>query len=407
MRQPVYFDHHATTPVDERVFEEMKPYFCQEFGNTGSVHCFGKSVKQACEQARDAVADAFGAKNPAEVVFTSGATESNNLALKGVAYGYASKGRHIITTKVEHPSVLATCQFLQTQGYEVTYLPVDQYGAVSANEIAQAIRNGIPGTTDRTILVSVIAANNEIGTINPIQEIAAVCRSADVLLHVDGAQAVGKIPFEASAWGVDFVSMSGHKIYGPKGIGAFYINSERAPYQLVPLMHGGGQEFGIRSGTLPVSLVVGLGKACAIACEEMDKDSIHQSELRHFLISELRRHNIEFSLNGHPERRLPGNASISFAHIESELLALGFKNIAVSSTSACSAGKAKASHVLTAIGLTPDQAMSTVRFGFGRQNTEADVAEAVEQIAANYRKFSEPPLRRGGPDGSGRDLSES
>jgi cysteine desulfurase len=394
MRQPVYFDHHATTPVDERVFEEMKRYFCQEFGNTGSSHCFGKSVKQVCEQARDAVADAFGAKSSAEVVFTSGATESNNLALKGAAYGYSSKGRHIVTTNVEHPSVLATCQFLQTQGFDVTYLPVDKFGAVSAADILATLRHGAAGTTDRTILVSILAANNEIGTINPIQEIATVCRNADVLLHVDGAQAVGKIPFEASDWGVDFVSMSGHKIYGPKGIGAFYMNSERAPYNLVPLMHGGGQEFGMRSGTLPVSLVVGLGKACAIACEEMEKDSAHQVELRNFLMSELKRLEVEFSLNGHPECRLPGNASISFANIESELLALGFKNIAVSSTSACSAGKSKPSHVLTAIGLSADQAMATVRFGFGRQNTEAEVAEAVQQIAANYRKFREPPRRR-------------
>jgi cysteine desulfurase len=392
MRQPIYFDHHATTPVDERVFAEMQPYFCQEFGNAGSAHCFGRSVKAACERARDAIADAFGAESANEVIITSGATESNNLALKGIAAAYGAEGRHIITSQVEHYSVIATCRYLETLGFDVTYLAPDKFGMVSADSVRSALRSGERGTTNRTILVSLIAANNEIGTINPIREIADVCREHGAFLHIDGAQAVGKIPFEASAWGIDLVSMSGHKIYGPKGIGALFKNSKRSNLNLVPLLHGGGQEFGLRSGTVPVSLVVGLGKACALACEEMDQESVHLAELRKLLLSELEKHGIEFGLNGHPERRLPGNASIVFKNIESELLALGFKDIAVSSTSACSAGKAQPSHVLKAIGLSADEALCTVRFGFGRKNRREEITESVAQIARNYHKFAAKPV---------------
>lgn len=392
MRNPVYFDHHATTPVDERVFAEMQKYFCEEFGNAGSAHCFGRAVKAACERARDAIADSFGAASSGEVIITSGATESNNMALKGVAASYGSEGRHIITSQVEHYSVIATCKYLETLGFEVTYLPPDSYGMVSADSVKAALRSGQRGTTNRTILVSLIAANNEIGTINPIEEISQVCRAGGVFFHVDGAQAVGKIPFEASGWGVDLVSLSGHKIYGPKGIGALYKNSQRANFNLVPLMHGGGQEFGLRSGTVPVSLVVGLGKACALAMEEQDRDAAHLMQLRDYLLTELSRHGIQFRLNGHPEKRLPGNASVCFAGIESELLSLGFKDIAASSTSACSAGKAQPSHVLRAIGLSCEEALATVRFGFGRRNTQEEVSEAVQQIAANYKKFADSGL---------------
>lgn len=389
MKLPIYFDHHATTPVDARVFEAMKPFFCEEYGNAGSTHCFGRRVKIACAKARESVAALFGAKNPSDVILTSGATESINLAVKGSAFALSDKGKHIITSQAEHKAVLASCAFLETLGFEISYLPVDKHGLVTPDQLRSAIRNGKVGSKDKTILVSLIAANNEIGSIMDLKGLATACQENDLVFHLDGAQAVGKIPFSAFDLGVDLVSMSGHKIYGPKGIGALYRNSARSNLALVPLIHGGGQEGGLRSGTMPVSLVIGLGKASELAKQEGETNNLHLKSLRDFLLKELNEQQISFSLNGHPENRLSGNVSVTFQGIEAELLALGFKDIAVSTTSACNSGTPSPSHVLKSIGLTDDQASQTVRFGFGRQNTREEIKEAVAQIAVNYHKFCE------------------
>ncbi len=386
--KPIYFDHHSTTPVDSRVFEAMQAYFCENYGNAGSNHCFGIKVKEACRLARLEIAQLMGAKDPSEIILTSGATESINLAIKGCAFANSDIGKHIITSQAEHKATLASCQFLETIGYRVTYLPVDRHGLISLAQLKEAVESQARLKDGKTILVSLIAANNEIGSIQDLEAIADFCRSKSITLHLDGAQTVGKVRFSASDLGVDLVSMSGHKIYGPKGIGALFINKQSHSRPLVPLIHGGGQEEGMRSGTLAVSLVIGLGKACELARLEMDANNRHQEGLVAHLIKGLREKNIPFSVNGHPERKLSGNASITFQGIEPELLGFGFKDIAVSTTSACNAGTSSASHVLLALGLSEKEALSTVRFGFGKQNTIAEVDQALDQIAKNYHKFA-------------------
>jgi cysteine desulfurase len=394
-RPPVYFDHHATTPVDEHVYAAMMPYFCGEFGNAGSTHCFGRKVRPACDQARKQVANLVGTDRQSDIVFTSGATESNNMAIKGVAFGHAHIGRHIITTNIEHQSVLATCRYLETIGYDVTYVPCDEFGQVSAQAIERQMRHGAAGTRERTVLISVMGANNEIGTINPVREISELAREHGVFFHVDGAQMVGKIPFSVREIAADLVSLSAHKIYGPKGIGALYVNSARTDMTLTPLVHGGGQEFGLRSGTMPVGLVVGLGAACEIAQTKVKSDQGKLQLLVDEMWSVLKAGEVAFELNGHPSDRLPGNMNICVKNIESELLDLCFKDIAVSSTSACSAAKRAPSHVLKAIGRSDDEALSSVRFGFGRSNTIEEVRSAADRIVASYRKFAGPPVMLG------------
>jgi len=379
-------DNHATTQVDQRVIEAMLPFFSDKFGNIASAHCFGREVRNPCQQARQQVADLINAA-PEEIVFTSGATESDNLAIKGIAETYKTKGRHIVTCVTEHKAVLDSCAYLATQGFAVTYLPVDKHGCLTASAVAAAIRRGAEGTTDRTILVTLMGANNEIGTIHPFNEIGIVCRSAGVVFHIDGAQCVGKIPFDVRLANADLVSISAHKIYGPKGIGALYVRQGEPKLKLSPQMHGGGQENGLRAGTLAVALIVGLGKACAVCKEDMGEENDRLLGLRGRLETTLLTKLDACKINGHAERRLPGNSNISFLGVDGELLMLALKDIALSSTSACSAKSPKPSHVLTAIGLADDTAFASLRFGIGRFNTAEEVDFAVEKVAATVLKL--------------------
>jgi len=380
----IYLDHHATTPVDPRVVDKMMPYITEHFGNYGSEHAFGKLVRQASEVARVAVAELIGAE-AREIIFTSGATESNNLAIKGVAEARAAEGRHIITCVTEHRAVLDTCAYLETKGFEVTYLPVDSYGQISVDELAKHLRLSPSGGVDQTILVSLMGANNEIGTVHPVQEVGRLLRQHDITFHVDGAQMVGKLPVDVSELDADLISISGHKIYGPKGVGALYMRKDRA-WALAPQIHGGGQEFGFRSGTLPVALLVGLGEACRICQDELGEENEKLLYLRRYFWDALRHRVGNVELNGHPSDRLPGNLNICFAGIDPEFLALAFKGIAVSSSSACCSQR-KGSHVLAAIGRSADEQATAVRFGLGRTNTQDELDEVVEQICRVKERF--------------------
>jgi cysteine desulfurase len=391
----IYFDYHATTPVDPRVAQKMWPYFTEIFGNAGSSHCFGLEPKKACKHARKQLAALFGATIDSEVIFTSGATESNNLAIKGIGMARRSIGRHIITSAVEHWSVIAACKHMETEGFEVSYLEPDSYGQIQPEQVQQAIRKGAEGTSERTILISIMGANNEIGTINDVAEIGKIAHENDVVFHVDGAQCVGKMPFVVKDLNVDLVSMSGHKIYGPKGVGALYIRDGVLKNNALQVqIHGGGQEGGLRAGTQPVPLLVGLGEAAELARLEMAKDCEHLLNLRRLLITELQSKGVPFGVNGHPEERLSGNAHLTFEGIEGEFLQIAFRNIAVSSTSACSANKDQPSHVLTAIGLNMAQAGCSVRFGFGRFNVEQEVHQAVAEILDVYRKYASAEVQK-------------
>lgn len=385
MDQPIYLDHHATTPTDKRVLEKMLPFFCESFGNVGSGHCFGRSVRKACTEARENVANLMNV-TPEEIIFTSGATESNNLAIKGVAEALKNHGTHIITSIIEHKAVLDCCRFLETQGFEVTYIKPDHQGRITAEQVKSEIRTGKSGA-HRTILVSIMGANNEIGNINPTREIGMVCKEHDVIYHCDGAQTVGKIPFHPKELGADMVSLSGHKIYGPKGIGALYVTKDNANLNLVPLFHGGGQESGIRSGTLPVPLVVGMGEACRLAQNEMDAENERLVNLREEFWKLLQNSVSHVEINGDPENRLPGNLNVRFSGIESEFLSLAFKNIAVSQSSACSSQATKPSYVLKAIGLSDDEALCSVRFGLGHCNTIEEVQFVISKLEDIYKKF--------------------
>jgi len=369
----VYLDHAGTTPVHPRVLEAMQPYFRERFGNPASLHGFGQEAAQAVMQAREFLAGLIGAASPDEIVFTSGGTESDNAAIVGTLLARQKKGNHLITSAIEHHAVLHTCQFLQKQGLaEVTYLPVDSAGLVDPEEVKKAIG-------DKTILVSIMHANNEIGTIEPIVEIGAVCRERQVAFHTDAVQTVGHIPVSVQEMNIDLLSLSGHKFYGPKGVGALYV---RKGVRISPILHGGGQEWGRRSGTLNVSGIVGLGEAARRAREEMEAEAPRQAEMRERLLCSLLEAIAECIITGHRSQRLPNNASICIHYVEGEsmLLNLDLQGIAASSGSACTSGSLEASHVLLAIGLSHETAHGSLRFTFGRDNKPSDVDRVLEVL---------------------------
>ncbi|WXG40922.1 MAG: cysteine desulfurase NifS [Candidatus Freyarchaeum deiterrae] len=376
----IYMDHAATTYVDPRVVQAMLPYFTEIFGNASSLHFFGREAKEALENSREVVAKALGA-SPDEVYFTSGGTESDNTAIKGVMYANRNKN-HVITSIIEHHAVLETCNYLQEQGFEATYLPVDKQGFVSLNHLEDSI-------TDKTGLVTVMHANNEIGTIEPIKEIGKITKENDIYLHTDAVQSFGKIPTNVDDLNVDLLSISGHKIYGPKGVGVLYI---REGVKIEPVQHGGGHERGMRSGTENVPGIVGLAKAVEIFQAEMKKESERLNGLRDKLIKGVSEIDDSW-LNGHPTKRLPNNANFSFGRLEGEslILRLDAKGIAASTGSACSSGSESPSHVLTAIGLTPEQANGSLRLTLGKRNTQEDVdyvLEVLPETISDLRKLS-------------------
>jgi cysteine desulfurase len=377
---PVYLDNHATTRTDPRVVEAIIPYFAEIYGNSASVsHRFGWDAAEAVERARAQVAEAIGAE-AREIVFTSGATESNNLAIKGTARARARAGNHIVTAVTEHKAVLDPIKRLARQGCEITIVPCDDCGRISADAVASAL-------TDRTVLVSIMAANNEVGTINPIAEIGRLCHERGIVFHTDAAQAVGKIPLDVHSAGVDLLSLSAHKIYGPKGIGALYVRRRDPQVRLEPLVDGGGHERGLRSGTVAVPLVVGLGLAVEIAGRERPEEAIRVLELRDRLHEGIARLIPAIRLNGPPGGRLPGNLNLSFADVDGEALMMAMRDVAVSSGSACSSASPEPSHVLLAMGLSEDMARASLRFGVGRFTTAEEIDFAVEAVAAGVARL--------------------
>jgi cysteine desulfurase len=382
MKLPIYMDYHATTPVDPRVFEAMRPYFTELFGNAASRnHPFGWEAEEAVENARKQVADLIGA-TPKEIIFTSGATESDNLAIKGVAEMYKERGDHIITAVTEHKAVLDACKRMEKQGYRVTYLPVDKEGLIDLDELRNTI-------TDKTILISIMLANNEIGVIQPIAEIGKIARERGIIMHTDAVQGVGKIPFNVNEFNVDLVSISAHKMYGPKGVGALYVRRKNPRVQLSPIIDGGGHERGMRSGTLNVPGIVGFGKAAQIAREEMAEETERIRALRDRLRDGIMSRIPDVYINGDPVKRLPGNLNVSFAYVEGESLLMGIKDIAVSSGSACTSASLEPSYVLKALGVGEELAHSSIRFGIGRFNTEEEVDFTIEQVTDSVNKLRE------------------
>ena len=380
---PIFMDYHSTTPVDPRVLEAMMPYFTQKFGNAASRnHAFGWAAEEAVEIARERIAALIGADSPREIVFTSGATESNNLALKGVAEFYKDKGNHIITTTIEHKAVLDTCKRLETEGFEVTYLDVGQDGLVSLEAIEAAIK-------DTTILVSVMLANNEIGTVQNMEAIGKLTRSKGILLHSDAVQGVGKVPFNVNTMNVDLASLTAHKMYGPKGVGALYIRRSKPRVRLVAQMDGGGHERGNRSGTLNVPAIVGFGKAAEILTLEGKEDAAKIAKLRDRLEEKIRAGLDEVHLNGSREHRLPGNLNLSFSFVEGEALMMAIKDVAVSSGSACTSASLEPSYVLRALGVGDELAHSSIRFGLGRFNTEEEVDFVAALVVDKVSKLRE------------------
>jgi cysteine desulfurase len=383
LKFPIFMDYHSTTPVDPRVLEEMLPYFTQHFGNAASRnHAFGWHAEEAVDVARERIAKLIGASSEKEIVLTSGATESNNLAIKGVADFYRDKGRHIITTVIEHKAVLDTCKRLEKEGFEVTYLPIEQDGLVDLGKLEAAFRPD-------TILVSVMLANNEIGTVQPIAEIGRMCRARGVLLHTDAVQGIGKVPFQVDEACVDLVSITAHKMYGPKGVGALYVRRSKPRVRLVSQMDGGGHERGMRSGTLNVPGIVGFGKAAQILTEEGAAESARilaqRERLRLAITSKLE----ETYLNGSLERRLPGNLNLSFAFVEGEGLMMAIKDVAVSSGSACTSASLEPSYVLRALGVGEELAHSSIRFGLGRFTTDEEVDYVAELVVKKVQKLRE------------------
>jgi cysteine desulfurase len=382
MKLPIYMDYHATTPVDPRVLDAMMPFFTQHFGNAASRnHAFGWEAEEAVETARRQVADLIGA-NPKEIIFTSGATESNNLAIKGVAEMYREKGNHIITCVTEHKAVIDTCKKLEKQGGRVTYLPVQKDGRIDLDDLRAAI-------TDRTILITIMTANNEIGVLQPIAEIGAIAKEKGILFHTDAVQAVGKVPFNVSEAKVDLASMSGHKFYGPKGVGALYVRRRSPRVLLAEQISGGGHERGMRSGTLNVPGIVGLGQAAALTQAEMATESVRLRTLRDRLNKKLHANLDEIYINGSMEHRLPHNLNISFAYVEGESLLMGINDVAVSSGSACTSASLEPSYVLKALGAGDDLAHSSIRFGLGRWTTEEEVDYVVEKLTTVVRRLRE------------------
>src|SRR6202049_2532402 len=384
MRLPIYMDYHDTTPVDPLVFDAMRPYFMETFGNAASRnHSFGWQAEEAVEKSRKQIADLIGA-TPTEIVFTSGATESNNLALKGVAEMYAEKGNHIITAATEHKAVLDTCKRLEKHGIRVTYLPVQANGLVDLDMLKEAI-------TDKTILVSIMYANNEIGVLQNMTEIGKIAKAKGVLVHSDATQAVGKVPVNVIKDNIDLMSMSGHKIYGPKGVGALYVRRKNPRVQITAQMDGGGHERGMRSGTLNVPGIVGLGEAAALCNREMPEESKRLSHLRDKLRNTFETELDEVYVNGTMEHRVPNNLNISFAYVEGESLLMGINDIAVSSGSACTSATLEPSYVLKALGTGHDLAHSSLRFGLGRFTPESEVdyvGDRVVETALRLRELS-------------------
>ncbi|KAK4529455.1 hypothetical protein CCYA_CCYA01G0312 [Cyanidiococcus yangmingshanensis] len=378
--RPIYLDFQATTPVDPRVLDAMLPYYLHEFGNAHSrTHAYGWSAEKATEMAREHVARLIHASSPKEIVFTSGATESNNAAIKGVAMFYRSTKKHIVTTTTEHKCVLDSCRHLEREGFEVTYLPVQPDGRISLEKLDSAIRND-------TALVSVMAVNNEIGTRQPIAEIGQLCRERKVFFHCDAAQAVGKIPINVEEMKIDLLSISGHKIYGPKGVGALYVR-RRPRVRLEPIINGGGQERGLRSGTLPTPLVVGLGAACQVAEQEMERDNAHVVRLSKRLFDGIVERIPHVKLNGSREYGYPGCLNFSFAYVEGESLLMALKTIAVSSGSACTSASLEPSYVLRALGVDEELAHTSIRFGIGRFTTEAEIDYAVHMAEKHVQRL--------------------
>jgi cysteine desulfurase len=381
---PIYMDNHATTPVDPRVLEAMLPYFTDKFGNAASRnHSFGWAGEEAVENARAQVASLIGA-TPKEIIFTSGATESDNLMIKGVAEMYREKGNHIITQAIEHKAVLDTCKRLEKYGYEVTYLPVQRDGRVDPEDVRKAI-------TPKTILITIMYANNEIGVINPIPEIGKIAKEHGIIFAVDGVQAVGKIPVDVQKDNIDLLAISAHKIYGPKGVGALYVRRRNPRVQLSAVIDGGGHERGMRSGTLNVTGIVGLGKACEIAQQEMPKEAERLRGLRDRLRKGLEAELDEVYINGSMEHRLPNNLNMSFAYVEGESLLMGINDVAVSSGSACTSATLEPSYVLKALGVGEDLAHTSIRFGLGRFNTEEEVdyvTDKMIQVVTKLRELS-------------------
>lgn len=379
--RPLYLDVQATAPVDPRVLDAMMPFYLSQYGNPHSrTHLFGWEADAAVENARSQVADLIGA-SPKEIVFTSGATECNNIAVKGVMHFYREKKRHVVTTQTEHKCVLDSCRHLQQEGFEVTYLPVGSDGLVDLEKLKSSIR---PDTG----LVSVMAVNNEIGVIQPMEEIGQICKEFNVPFHTDAAQALGKIPIDVAKWNVSLMSLSGHKVYGPKGVGALYLR-RRPRIRVEAQMNGGGQERGIRSGTVPTPLVVGMGAACELAKKEMEYDERRISALRERLLSGIQAKLEGVVVNGSLERRYVGNLNLSFAYVEGESLLMGLKEVAVSSGSACTSASLEPSYVLRALGVDEDMAHTSIRFGIGRFTTEAEIDRAVELTVREVNKLRE------------------
>jgi cysteine desulfurase len=376
--QPIYLDHHATTPVDPRVLEAMLPYFTERFGNAASrQHAFGWEASEAVEQARSAVADLLGG-SAREVVFTSGATEANNLALKGVAAARRDRGDHIVTVVTEHHSVLDTCRRLEAEGWRVSYLPVDSDGLVRLDDLRRAM-------SDRTVLVSVMAANNEIGVLQPLAAIASLAHEHGALFHTDAVQALGKVPVDVDEDDVDLVSVTAHKLYGPKGVGALFVRRRGRRVSLRPLFDGGGHEHALRSGTLNVAGIVGFGAACALAADEQREEASRVAHLRDRLLDRLQTAIDGLTVNGSMERRLPGNLNVSFEGVDGEALLVSLTDVAVSSGAACTA--AEPSHVLKALGLSTDLALASLRFGLGRWTTEGQVDYAAVHVAETVARI--------------------
>jgi cysteine desulfurase len=377
--QPIYLDYQATTPMDPRVLEAMMPYFTYKFGNAHSrSHSYGWEAEEGVEKARAQLAKLIGADEK-EVIYTSGATESNNLAIKGVADFYKDRRNHIVTTVTEHKCVLDTCRHLEQEGFTVTYLPVQQNGLIDLEVLRAAV-------TDKTVVVSIMAVNNEIGVIQPLAEIGKICREKGAFFHTDAAQAAGKIPLDVEAMNIDLMSISGHKIYGPKGIGALYVR-RRPRVRLAAMIHGGGQERGFRSGTLPTPLCVGLGEAAEICMKEMDSEAKRLTKLRDRMLKGLNAKLPEIYVNGDLEHRIPGNLNISFAHVEGESLMMGIKGLSVSSGSACTSASLEPSYVLRALGVEEEMAHTSLRIGLGRFTTEHEVDTAVGELVHHVTKL--------------------
>ncbi|MBN9167841.1 MAG: IscS subfamily cysteine desulfurase [Myxococcales bacterium] len=367
MKLPIFMDYHSTTPVDPRVIEEMLPYFNEKFGNAASrSHAFGWTAEEAVDYARERIGKLINAQSEKEIVFTSGATESNNVAIKGVAEFYKDKGNHIITSVIEHKAVLDTCKRLEKEGYVVTYLGVGKDGRVDPDDVKKAL-------TDKTILVSIMLANNEIGTVQPIEEIGKLTRERGVLLHSDAVQGVGKVPFDVQQMNVDLASITAHKMYGPKGVGALYVRRSKPRVRLVAQMDGGGHERGMRSGTLNVPGIVGFGKAAEIMMNEGKEEGVRLLAMRERLRKKLQSSLEEVFVNGSLEHRLPGNLNVSFAFVEGEAMMMAIKDVAVSSGSACTSASLEPSYVLRALGVGDELAHSSIRFGLGRYTTDEEI----------------------------------